>query len=474
MISRIIKESGISFGTSGARGLNTQFTEDVCAAFSVSFVNAMRQEYSFKKVALAMDRRPSSLFMAQACAGALSALGYDVLFYGVLPTPALALQAMSDEMPAIMITGSHIPFDRNGIKFYRPDGEITKADELLILSDATTLPAFSAIKLNELSLAKENYVNRYITAFSNTLFKGFKIGIYEHSAAGRDLNREVFESLGATVISLGRSDSFVPIDTEAVSDIDKKKALDWIQTHQLDAVFSTDGDGDRPLLSDENGVWLKGDVLGILCAQAVLARVVSLPINSNTSVDSVGFEKIERTRIGSPYVIAGMESLAQGYASVAGFEANGGFLCGEGLYLGGNPLAALPTRDAILPALAVLAKSRLEKVSVSSLVSKLLTRHTASDRLQNIDVNRMNNLLKKWFSDPSLAFTDLHLASELQESNSLDGLRLTLKNADVVHIRPSGNAPELRCYVESDSPEKAENLMRDVLGKLSQWCSLNL
>jgi len=470
MINEIIKESGISFGTSGARGLNTQFTEDVCAAFSVSFVNAMNREYSFKKVALAMDRRPSSLFMAQACAGALSALGYDVLFYGVLPTPALALQAMSDKMPAIMITGSHIPFDRNGIKFYRPDGEITKADELLILSDTTTLPAFSSIELNELPSAKVNYINRYRTAFTSALFNGFRIGIYEHSAAGRDLNRDVFESLGATVISLGRSDSFVPIDTEAVSDIDKQKALDWTQKYQLDAIFSTDGDGDRPLLSDERGVWLKGDVLGILCAQAVSARVVSLPINSNTSVDTAGFEKIERTRIGSPYVIAGMESLAQRYSSVAGFEANGGFLCGEGLLLGGSPLAALPTRDAILPALAVLATSRLDKKPLSDMVAHFVTRHTASDRLQNIDVNRMNNLLKQWFSDPSLAIAELPLESELKESNSLDGLRLTLENEDVVHIRPSGNAPELRCYSESTSSEKAEKLTRKILSRLSQLC----
>ncbi|MDO6806419.1 hypothetical protein Q4595_28435, partial [Wenyingzhuangia sp. 1_MG-2023] len=60
-------------------------------------------------------------------------LGVEVDYYGVLPTPALALQAMQDGVPAIVITGSHIPFDRNGIKFYRPDGEITKVDEQAIL-----------------------------------------------------------------------------------------------------------------------------------------------------------------------------------------------------------------------------------------------------------------------------------------------------------------------------------------------------
>lgn len=50
----------------------------------------------------------------------------------MLPTPALALQAMQMNQPAIMITGSHITFDRNGIKFYRPDGEISESDEAAI------------------------------------------------------------------------------------------------------------------------------------------------------------------------------------------------------------------------------------------------------------------------------------------------------------------------------------------------------
>lgn len=472
MIKNLIKDSGIAFGTSGARGLNTQFTKEVCAAFSIAFINVMASKYEFKQVALAMDRRPSSFFMARACAGALEALGYEVRFYGVLPTPALALQSIGDGIPAIMITGSHIPFDRNGIKFYRPDGEINKADERAIMADETTMPVFTLAELHECSAAKEGYIKRYVDAFSADLFLGFRLGIYEHSAAGRDLNRDIFEALGATVISLGRSDTFVPIDTEAVSDTDKQKALDWVKEYQLDAIFSTDGDGDRPLLSDEKGVWLRGDVLGVLCAKAVSARAVALPINSNSSVDFAGFEQVVRTRIGSPYVIEGMDTLAQTTMAIAGYEANGGFLCGRGLILGAYPLDALPTRDAILPVLAVLAKTRLEGLSVSHLVDKVSSRYTASDRLQNIDPIRVKSMLSKWIEDPKKAITDLSLRSELKEVNTLDGLRLTLKNADVVHIRPSGNAPELRCYTESNTFESADALARAVMAKLPQYSSV--
>ena len=141
-LQQLISQSGVQFGTSGARGLVTDFTDKVCAAFSQSFLHLMQTQGAPKQLALAIDNRPSSKRMAAACAGAAKALGFSVHYYGVLPTPALACYAMQHNMPAIMVTGSHIPFDRNGLKFYRPDGEITKADEQAILTAEQQLQFF--------------------------------------------------------------------------------------------------------------------------------------------------------------------------------------------------------------------------------------------------------------------------------------------------------------------------------------------
>lgn len=132
--SSVLSESGISFGTTGARGLVTQFTQQVCMAFTQAFAGVIQQHFTFNSVAIAIDNRPSSYAMVQACASALIALGLKPIYFGVVPTPALAFMAMQQNIPVIMVTGSHIPFDRNGLKFYRPDGEITKADELAILA----------------------------------------------------------------------------------------------------------------------------------------------------------------------------------------------------------------------------------------------------------------------------------------------------------------------------------------------------
>ena len=100
---------------------------------------------------------------------------------------------MQDKMPCIMITGSHIPFDRNGLKFYRPDGEITWDDEQAILfADVDFSPCLELPQLTANPQAAEFYCERYRSLFSADLLVGKRIGIYEHSSAGRDLYAPLF------------------------------------------------------------------------------------------------------------------------------------------------------------------------------------------------------------------------------------------------------------------------------------------
>lgn len=462
--SKLIAEAGIAFGTSGARGLVVDFTPQVCAAFTHAFVAVLRQNFSPKQLALAIDNRPSSYAMAQACAAALLEAGVEPVYYGVIPTPALAYQAMQDNMPCIMITGSHIPFDRNGLKFYRPDGEITKADELAILKAEVEFELFSVLpELNVSSKAAKSYCARYASLFATDMLAGKRIGIYEHSSAGRELYAPLFESLGAEVVRIERSDQFVPIDTEAVGEADKAKARQWSAQYQLDAIFSTDGDGDRPLVADENGEWLRGDILGLLCADALKIEALAVPVSCNTSVVSCGrFAKVVLTRIGSPYVISEFSTLAEDYRKIAGFEANGGFLLGSDIDVNGQSLTALPTRDAVLPFLMLLAAAG--KGPISPLIAALPSRYTYSDRIQNFATTRSQKILGDGIANPQALLVKLGLTDcTVSQVDVTDGLRLILNNDTIVHLRPSGNAPELRCYVEAGDISTAKKLVLETL-----------
>ncbi|MFT6919592.1 MAG: phosphomannomutase [Cognaticolwellia sp.] len=458
MSSNEIHQSGIQFGTSGARGLVTQFTANACAAFTHAFISCMKKKFTFKQVAIAIDNRPSSPEMAQACIKALEQLGIEAIFYGVVPTPALAYISMQDNMPCIMVTGSHIPFDRNGLKFYRPDGEISKADEQDILNVMADFEAIS--DLPELVIntkAAVAYVERYTSLFDSALLAGKRIGIYEHSSAGRDLYAGLFKSLGAEVIALERSNEFVPIDTEAVSEADKLKAHIWSKKYHLDAIFSTDGDGDRPLVADENGEWLRGDILGLLCSMALNIEALAVPVSCNTSIEiSNTFKYVERTKIGSPYVIAEFEKLSNQYKSVAGFEANGGYLLGSNVVVNSKVLNALPTRDAVLPALMLLAAAGDK--GISHLVKALPKRVTYSNRVQNFATVKSLTILSDGIADPMQLLSKLGFESVVIKNIDItDGLRITLSDDDVLHLRPSGNAPELRCYAESSDIANAKS-----------------
>ena len=463
--SELIVQSGITFGTSGARGLVADFAPNINAAFAIAFISLIKENFDFNTVAIAIDNRPSSYGIAKACAAGLKQLNLSIVYYGVIPTPALAYKAMQDKMPCIMVTGSHIPFDRNGLKFYRPDGEITKIDEQAILNNKAE---FSPIQeINELEIntgASDTYIKRYADLFSANALLGKKIGIYEHSSAGRDLYKNLFEQLGAEVVSLGRSDEFVPIDTEAVSEEDQQKALNWSQEYEFDAIFSTDGDGDRPLVADENGQWLRGDILGLLCSQLLNIEALAIPVSCNTAIEESGkFKKVIRTKIGSPYVIAEFAELSKKYQGVAGFEANGGYLLATDIELKNKILKALPTRDALLPAFMLLTQEQ----SISKQLKALPQRFTASDRIQNFPSDKSSLLIDELTINASEFLSQLNCETNY-EVDTTDGLRIILDNSDVIHLRPSGNAPELRCYAESSTHIKAVKIVKNVLSLIAK------
>lgn len=122
----------VAFGTSGVRALVSDLSAPVVSAYVFAFIQHLQatgQLAAGATVMLGIDLRPSSPQIAVDIGRALSHLGYGVEFLGAVPTPALALRCLQARAPGIMVTGSHIPFDRNGIKFYTACGEILKADE---------------------------------------------------------------------------------------------------------------------------------------------------------------------------------------------------------------------------------------------------------------------------------------------------------------------------------------------------------
>jgi phosphomannomutase len=461
-LADLSERSGVRFGTSGVRGLVLELSPEICRAFTHAFLNLIEEKAG--PVLIGHDLRPSSPDIARACCEEVLRRGFHAVNAGMVPTPALAFAARSSRAPAIMVTGSHIPFDRNGIKFYLPHGEISKEDEQRML--ASPVPeglAQEAILPAPAPGVLDLYVRRYTDAFEAGSLKGMTLGVYEHSSAARDLLHTILRALGAQTVGLARSEAFVPVDTEAVREEDFVLAREWTRQHGFAAILTTDGDADRPLIADEKGEWLRGDVVGILCAQALGAGTVVTPITSNTALEASGaFVDTIRTRIGSPHVIAAMAGASK--APVVGYEANGGVLLGSDVMLNGRPLAALPTRDAVLPMLLLLTTARRRGCQLSDLVAELPPRYTFSDRRQGVNAEACRVLLAKLAEDPS-GFQKLgrNRLPRVVSIDDTDGVRASLDSGDILHLRLSGNAPELRCYAEASTPERAALLCRECL-----------
>ncbi len=490
-INDLMVSSGVNFGTSGVRGLVADMTDKVCFAYVTAFLQTMQQQnfiFQSSKVGIAGDLRSSTPRIMNAVAAACVELGFEPINAGNIPSPAIALYGLKHAIPTIMVTGSHIPDDRNGIKFNTPLGEILKPDEEAIRIQQVTVADALFLESNLIqsdylaevrSDAQSDYIQRFIDFLPANCLLGKNIGLYEHSSVSRDCLKEILQQLGASVTSLARTDTFMPVDTEAIRPEDIALAKQWSEQYKFDCIISTDGDGDRPLVSDEKGNWLRGDVAGILCANYLAADSVVTPVSSNSAVEKSNyFDEVIRTKIGSPYVIEAMQSSDQ-HKCVVGYEANGGFLQQTSLKQNGNVLSPLPTRDAVIVPLAIILLAAQQQLTISELLTTLPQRYTHSDRIKEIPTLLSQQIIKKliegnWDEQQAAIQSHFKMAGQAKTINTTDGLRITFTNNDIVHLRPSGNAPELRCYTESDSQQGAEELNVEAIDVLRNFSKLSL
>lgn len=241
----------LNFGTSGRRGevihlTNLEIYINVLA--EVRYLQSLQQSEGGIQAGddfyFAHDLRPSSTdyvengrgALCQAVERALRDGGMRPINLGAIPTPALTYWAIKNSEGSIMVTGSHIPFDRNGYKLNTSKGELLKKDEqpinnaVEVTREELLAQPYNESPSNNQGIfrnakaglppatmeGKEAYTQRFLDFFQGETLKGMKLLAYQHSAVGRDLLVEILQNFGAEVTPVGRSDTFVPIDTEAI------------------------------------------------------------------------------------------------------------------------------------------------------------------------------------------------------------------------------------------------------------------
>lgn len=483
----------LAFGTSGLRALVTDMTDMECYLNTLGFLRFLSETHSLPEgsaVYLAGDLRNSTPRILRAVHKAITDAGFKTVYCGLIPTPAVTLFGIENNSPSIMVTGSHIPDDRNGIKFIKANGEVLKEDEAGIKAavaavreevydtDASRLgfgpdgqlrepPELPAVE----PAADALYYKRYADIFSG-VFAGKKIVFYQHSSVGRDSLVKLLEALGAGVVPVGRSDKFIPIDTENVT-AEHQAYFKQLASEHPDAfaIVSTDGDADRPFVIDEHGTFHRGDVLGAVVATWLKADFAAYPVSASDATDdhlTKNSVTLKHTRIGSPHVVVAMyEALQSGKKRVTGWEVNGGFMTGNDFEVRGKTLRALPTRDAIFPIIVALLTAVEANKPVSAIFAELPQRFTQAGLIDNfprdvydkinahfsVNTPEIHKELGTYFT-PGKGF------GAVTRTDNLDGVRIFFDNGDIGHLRQSGNAPQLRIYGIANTQERADEIVR--------------
>lgn len=430
------------FGTSGIRGpAATLFTPQFCFDIGRTFARFLSAHLQEGRVAVGLDSRQSSPQIKTYLAAGLIHEGREVVDLGCLPVPATHYAIVSGPfMASVMVTGSHIDMASNGLKFFAFKEEITKEHEQEIetiyaqLKDQVkAAPLETNLEISPAGF--QNYLELLLSVADLPLPK-IKIVFDPGNGGQTETVGSFLRQTGFEVIPLNAhlQDQLISRDTE--TDGAFAALQEAVKLHGADLGVGFDSDGDRVVFVDRESRFIPGDYSGTILARWFAGEVVVTPINTSNVVNFIHKEVI-RTKVGSPHVIAAMKE----HAATFGFESNGGGIHAD----------VMLSRDGGVSFVRLLNILKWSQKTLDQLVAELPQLFLRRTKFA-CPFNQYATILSK---------APQFLAA--RSVDQTDGVKLNLDEKTWVLFRGSGNAPEFRVFVESDSLTKAKQLEQDAL-----------
>jgi phosphoglucosamine mutase len=418
------------FGTDGVRGVAGELlTAEL--ALALGKAATLQSAAESPRVLIIRDTRESGEMLEAALGAGVTAAGGDVMLGGVLPTPAAPLLLLRYGFDlAAVISASHNPFRDNGIKFFAADGfklsDETEAAVEARLEDINGAAASRIGRVRALHGTQEDYLRALHERFANLDLSGLDVVLDCANGATYRAAPEIFRRLGATVTALHDAPDGRNINHGCGSThVDALGEALAAGSH--DVGFAFDGDGDRVLAVDRNGVVVDGDEL-IALATLHLREAGRLPGGgvAVTVMTNYGFHAAMReagvdvatTQVGDRYVLEALRE--RGWAL-------GGEQSGHIIDMGFNA-----TGDGIASALLTLEALRGGDLAERDAMHKL------PQRLVNVPVPDR---------DAAMQSAELNDAAA-REAEGLEGRGRVL-------VRPSGTEQLVRVMVEAPSDDEA-------------------
>ncbi len=445
------------FGTSGIRGYtNREITPELCLKVAQAFGTWVHRTGKHRgKIGVAHDTRFGAPMLADAVASGIAASGHDVIMYGVLPIGpfSLSVRAMHAD-GGIMITGSHMPYDRIGLQLILPDGTMAPFDVTDVIEEIVNHGPLYHVKPDEIgSISQatnpsEVYAGEMLTRIDRKLIaaKGFRVLVDPANGAASIVAREIFERAGCEVISINASQQPIPNRPSEPRAETVEEAKSIAKVMKLDLGVCFDVDADRVLFVDKTGVALSEDAAGAIFAHGDLKQddVCVAPVNSSGLIEWVcrrASAKLEYCRIGQPEIIKALKATNGAFA----YEESGKyyfarhFLWSDGIYSG-------------LRMLEIMAR---EKRSLHELMEPLPKfyqgKHSA----------RVDDLDKPKIMEEVFRRMKLMEWPDTARDVVVDGFKRIFKDDSWVMIRASGTEPLIRIYSDATSPQRAAFLIEE-------------
>ncbi len=292
---------GILFGTDGIRGVANQYPMTPELALSVGkTVAAYFRTKDKNNILIGKDTRISCDMLEHALAAGINSAGVDTYLTGVLPTPGIAnLIIQKGASAGLVVSASHNPYQDNGIKVFDGNGyklsePVEESLEKEILNETKTGNFISQNQIGQchnIADATHAYADFLVNSIPGLSLEGLKIVIDCSNGATYRLAPVVFQRLGADIVVLSDKPDGLNIN-EGCGSQHTEALVKAVIENKAHAGFAFDGDGDRVIAVDENGVTLTGDQALAICALN-LKKAGRLPGNRivSTVMSNMGLRK---------------------------------------------------------------------------------------------------------------------------------------------------------------------------------------
>ncbi len=475
------------FGTNGIRGI---FGKDLSLDFVIDVSRAMGVFFEEGPIVLGYDGRSSSFIISKIVTSVMMSMGIDVYNMGLTPTPCLQFTVKDSKFKGgIMITASHNPPEYNGLKPISHTGiEISREDEKII-EDIYYKKKFEKPNPETfgnsftLDSALHEYINRILTLVDVDAIRNRKFKIVMDFGNGVQslVAPIVAKKLGCEVLIVnGNIDSaFSARGSEPKMDnLDNLCYL--VKKTNADLGVAYDGDGDRSIFCDEEGVIHWGDKTGPVLAYHLIGNKniktpVVCPINSSfiiSKICDIVNSKTIFTKVGSVEVSYGMKN----NSSLIGFEENGGFFYA--------PLNIV--RDGAITTALMLDMLSYYKKNPDK-INKNMDKEDDNATVVSVGDNGYSrgslSSIYRMFGDTyqvksSLKLKDLNVIPKVldvcrnhgsaKKIEDIDGIKIWFDNSSWIMFRPSGTEPLLRIYGESDDKLLLDSKVREYVNLITK------